>query len=202
MRHYTIAPDGERIVFVVDGEGGRSPVWVADLNRRSAPRKLYGENARKAYFGPNGDVLLLGEQKNMNVLYSVKEDGSASPKLIPRPRYQGKQIFLAEYGFGISPDGKWVVESNPTEDMRNAVVVYPNEGSSPTLICSACAQAVSFERGPPPRYVNWSPDGRLLYLNFQGAIYAIPLSPGKVCLLFPRLGLRIRKRLRLCPERG
>ena len=154
IRHYTISADGQRVVFGVVGEAGRSPVWLAELNRRSAPRQVTASHARKAFFGPAGDVLFLGQEKETNFLYRVKEDGSASPTIIPTPQYRGRQVFLAASGLGASPDGKWIVETSPAEDMSRAVIVYPVEGGSPTLICDACAQISSFERGPGPASVN------------------------------------------------
>jgi hypothetical protein len=83
--------------------------------------------------------------------------------------------------------------------MRNAVVVYPSDGGSPTLICRACAQGGSFERGPPPRYVNWSPDGKFFYLNFKGSIYAIPLPPGQALPTVPASGFKDKKEVAALP---
>ena len=40
MQHYTISADGQRVVFVVADEAGRSPVWLAALDGRSAPRQV------------------------------------------------------------------------------------------------------------------------------------------------------------------
>jgi Tol biopolymer transport system component/predicted Ser/Thr protein kinase len=199
IRHYTISADGQRVVFGVVGEAGRSPVWLAELNRRSAPRQVTASHARKAFFGPAGDVLFLGQEKETNFLYRVKEDGSASPTIIPTPQYRGRQIFLAASGLGASPDGKWIVETSPAEDMSGAVIVYPVEGGSPTLICDACAQSSSFERGPGPASVNWSPDGKFLYLNFRGSIYAIPLPPGQALPPIPATGFRTKEEVAAVP---
>jgi hypothetical protein len=83
--------------------------------------------------------------------------------------------------------------------MSRAVIVYPVEGGSPTLICDACAQGRSFERGPGPASVNWSPDGKFLYLNFRGSIYAIPLPPGQALPPIPATGFRTKEEVAAVP---
>jgi len=91
------------------------------------------------------------------------------------------------------------VETSPTEDLAGAVIVYPVGGGSPTLICEKCAQLVSFERGTPPPYVSWSPDGKFFYLNFQGSIYAIPLRPGQALPPMPASGFRTKQEVAALP---
>jgi len=190
MRHYTISADGLRVAFVASDEAGRYPVWVATLDRSSPPRQVTTRDARKAFFGASGDVLFTGQEKGTNFLYRVKESGDDAPELVPTPSYLGRQVFLADTGFSVSPDGKWVVVEGPNDEMPNAVVVYPVGGGSPRLICEKCAQSVSFERGPAPYNVNWSSDGTLLYLRFQESIYAIPLQPGQALPPIPAAGFR------------
>jgi len=199
MRHYTISPDGERVVFAVAGEGGRYPVWLAALNRRSPPRQVTANDARKAFFGPDGEVLFLGQEGDTNFLFRVKEDGSELPQVIPPAHYQGRQVYLASFGLNVSPGGKWVVVGTPTEDMPAAVLVYPVGGGSPTLICGACAQNISFERGTIPPLVSWSPDGKFFYLNFQGSLYAIPLRPGQALPPIPASGFRTKEEVAALP---
>ena len=90
-------------------------------------------------------------------------------------------------------------------------MVYPVGGGSPTLVCGACG-ADNFVRrlersGPRPSVLSWSPDGKFLYLNFQGSIYAIPLRPGQVLPPLPPSGFRTEQDVaalpgaRLIPER-
>ena len=40
MQHYSVSPDGKRVVFVRRDDGGRSPVWLATLDGSSPPRRL------------------------------------------------------------------------------------------------------------------------------------------------------------------
>ena len=189
MRHYSISVDGQRLVFVASEESGKNPVWLAPLDRRSAPRRLTDKDARKAFFGPDGDVLFLGFEKETNVVYRVKADGNPSSAALPAVAYQGQQVRLAEYGLHVSPNGRWIVVGGPTEDMPRGLMVYAVSGGAPVLICENCYQAQSFERGPPPPYANWSADGKFFYLNFEGSTYAIPLSAGKALTPIPAAGI-------------
>jgi dipeptidyl aminopeptidase/acylaminoacyl peptidase len=199
MRHYTISADGERVVFVVTDYTGRYPAWVAALNRRSPPRQVTSKDARKAFFGPAGDVLFLGQEKDTNFLFRLKEDGSESPRLMPTPQFRGRQMFLAANGLSVSSDGNWVVEASPTDDLPAGVVAYPTGGGSPTLICETCARYNSFERGPQPPFVSWSPDRKFFYLNFQGSVYSIPMRPGQVLPPMPASGLRTKEEVAALP---
>ncbi|MBK5294494.1 MAG: protein kinase [Acidobacteriia bacterium] len=198
MRHYSISADGERVVFAVAADAERSPVWLAEFNRRSPPRQVTARRARKAFFGAEGEVLFLGEDKGANILYRVKDDSSDLPEAIARPEYKGAQVNLEDYGLNVSPYGKWVVARGP-RDAPGALMVYPTGGGPPALICENCTQIVSFERGPPPPFVSWSPDGKFFYLNFQGSSYAIPLRPGQAMPIIPATGYRTKQEVMALP---
>jgi Tol biopolymer transport system component/tRNA A-37 threonylcarbamoyl transferase component Bud32 len=198
MKHYTVSADGKRVVFAEAVDEGKSPVWLAVLDRSTPPRKVSARNARKAYFGDGGEILFLGDENGANILTAVKEDGSDQPRIVPRPQFRGKPTNLDDYGLNVSPDGKWVV-SRGTNDVPGATMVYAVAGGSPILLCEDCAQVLPFERGPPPPFVSWPPDGRFLYLNFHGSIYAIPLRQGEVLPRMPAKGIRTIQELMALP---
>ena len=199
MRHYSVAPDGQQLVFVAADESGKYPVWLAPLNRRSAPRRITGMDARKAFFGPGGSVLFFGQDNGSNVIYRLNPGEGNTPAPLPAAGYLGKPVYVADYGLNISSHGKWIVVANAREDMPRGVMVYPAGGNSATLICRSCAQLVSFERGPPPPYVSWSPDGKTFHLNFHGSTYAIPLAPGQDLPPVPREGFQSKEQIGAIP---
>ncbi len=80
MQHYAISADGQRVVFVAVDDKGRSPVWQAALNGRSAPRQVATNDARNAYFGAGGYVVFMDE--GTKIVYRVKEDGSELQKVV------------------------------------------------------------------------------------------------------------------------
>ena len=99
MQHYTISADGQRVVFAASDDTGRTPVWMAALNGRTAPRRLTTMDSWVAYFGAPGEVVFEGDEKGTLFIYRIKEDGSDLQKMIPTPML---------FAFGVSPDGRWV----------------------------------------------------------------------------------------------
>jgi serine/threonine protein kinase/Tol biopolymer transport system component len=198
MQHYTVSRDGRRVVFVEADGAGRSPVWIAPIDRGSAPRQLT-TGGLMAFFGADGDVIFVGQEKTNIFLYRVKSDGSELPQVLPAPLYQGRQLDFTGGTPGISRDGKWVVVQGGIGREWGAMVVYPVNGGSPTVVCAACATPPNFERGWQDLYVDWTPDGKFLYLNFRGSVYAIPLRPSQALPPLPVSGFRTRQEVAALP---
>jgi serine/threonine protein kinase/Tol biopolymer transport system component len=190
LRHYNISADGRRIVFVAADGTGRTPVWVATLDGSSAPRRVTTDDAWTAFFGASGHIVFAGDEEGAHYVYRVKEDGSELHKIVPVP---------VPRFFSVSPDGRWVAVGSSAEETRYGVLLYPVGGGSPTVICPSCWHEHGIERGPAPPVVAWSPDGKLLYLYFEGSTYAIPLRPGQVLPPIPTLGLRSKADLAAVP---
>jgi serine/threonine protein kinase/Tol biopolymer transport system component len=200
MQHYTVSRDGRRVVFVEADAARRSPVWIAAIDRGSAPRQL-ASGGIMAFFGADGDVLFQGyHQERTNIfLYGVKGDGSEPPQVLPAPLYQGRQLDFTAGPASISSNGKWVVVQGGIVKLWGAVVVYPVNGGTPTVVCAACATPPDFERGWQDLYVDWTPDEKFLYLNFRGSVYAIPLRPGQALPPIPASGFRTRQEVAALP---
>jgi len=179
MEHYSLSPDGNRIVFAAIDEAGHSPVWLATLDGSTAPRRLAAIDATRTFFGANGDVYFLGlEDETKKFVYRVREDGSALQKALPNP---------VAYFYDVSPDAK----SLAVLDGAIFVQVYSTDGGSPTTVCTICGAAGGENRGITPPAVSWSPDGKFLYLNLRAAaqIYAVPLQPGRNLPPLPTSGI-------------
>jgi serine/threonine protein kinase len=83
MQHYSISVDGQRVVFVGADAAGRSPVWLAALDGRSAPRRVTARDASRAFFGTRNDVVFVGEDEDgARFVYRVKEDGGEAEKIV------------------------------------------------------------------------------------------------------------------------
>jgi Tol biopolymer transport system component len=175
MRHYTISPDGERVVFCAADSAGRAPVWLARLDGQVAPRQLTKIDAYTAFFAGSADIVFLGG----TVVYRIKEDGTDLQRIVSEP-----MPFLEN----VSPDGRWVVGWGSSKAQMNALLAYPSSGGAPMVICDQCLEAGgkvgAFDRGPQPPVVSWSADGRSLYFWLEGTTYAVPLGAGEV---WPRL---------------
>jgi Tol biopolymer transport system component len=186
VRHYTISADGQRVVFVALDKAGRTPVWLAPLDGRSAPRRLTTVDGFAAYFGAPGEVVFDAEENGATFIHRIKEDGSGLQKLLPTPN-------LAV--FAVSPDGRWISAETPTQ--FGATMVYPAGGGPPTLICGGC--------NPPqgtdmvPARLRWTPDGRFIHLIFAGSTFAIPLPPGQMLPPIPAGGFQSKEAVAVLP---
>ncbi|MCA1559665.1 MAG: hypothetical protein LC753_01455 [Acidobacteria bacterium] len=174
MQQYSISVDGQRVVFVAADANGGSPVWIASLNGRSAPRRLGTVDAVAAYFGAPGEVVFASQEKTP-FIYRLNEHGSGPEKIVSTP------MLLP---FAVSPDGRWIVVMDPRE--WGALMVYPAGSGSPVRICGLCSPPQGTDPIPPP--LSWSPDGRFAYLKFSESVYAIPLPPGQMLPPTPASG--------------
>ncbi len=170
---------------VSDEPAGQSPVWMATLDGRSAPRQLTSIEAVHAVFGARGEVVFSGRDSGQTFLYCVGEDGSGLQKVVPDP---------IGFLYSVSPDGKWIgawVGGSKKEGL-NSVVVYSVDDGTAVRICVACASAGGpTNRGHMPPMVSWSPDQRFLYLagRQENGTYAVPLRPGEGLPSLPASGL-------------
>ena len=179
MEHYNVSPDGKRVVFLSIDDAGHSQLWIAPMDASSPPRRLASTAyADRALFDPHGGVLFVGEEGGNYSLYHVNDEGSGFQKLLP-----GSVLFL----YDVSPDGKAVAVWAQNSDVE----VDAYDGSSRTLICKGCGTAGEENRGVTPPLVNWSRDGKFLYLHSTRTrrTYAVPLRPGQLVPPLPPGGL-------------
>jgi hypothetical protein len=175
MQYFDISADGGRVVFVAAGDTERSPVWVAALDGRSVPRRLVDKDALRAFFGAAGEVILAARENGTHFLYRVREDGSELSKIA--------QVFNI---YSVSPDGQWVIGWVPP----NALMAYPVSGGPPKAICGSCSQPGTFESMPWAPFASWSADGKFMFLQFNRAVYAIPLEAGQYLPATPAGGFQ------------
>ena len=169
MKHYSISADGRRVLFVAVNEQGDNPVWLAALDGRTTPTRVTSANSGVAFFGPGDEIIFSAEENGSYFLYRAKADGSDARKITTTPML---------FPFSVSPDGRWVAAAEgPKPENREVLEVYPVDGGSPRFVCR-CYPPPSFDNGPEPPLMSWSPNGRFLYLRLEGSTYAIPLKPG------------------------
>ena len=188
MQYYSISADGRRIAFTDDtAEGG---VWLAPLDGRAAPRRLStGPAAWVVYFGAPGEIIFLGGDKAKGgklFAYRINEDGAGLKKLVDTDNI---------LPYSVSPDGQFLV----AQDTRDwgALKVFVRDNRDPIVICPNC----SFPQGtdPTPPDMNWSPDGKFMYLKFGGSTYAVSLTAGKMLPPLPPTGFESKKAVAALP---
>jgi eukaryotic-like serine/threonine-protein kinase len=175
---YDISSDGKDVAFTATAGEGTSQIWLAPLDRRSAPREV-ARGGNSVSFGANDElVFLLKEEKN-NYLYRIKRDGSERERITSGP-VLGKN--------GVSPDGEWVIGALPvvgdaTAEVPRGVFAIPVHGGVARRICDVDACPAT-----------WSPDGRFLFvssLTVTGKTLVIPVPAGKSLPDFPLSGITL-----------
>ncbi|MCI0402424.1 MAG: protein kinase, partial [Acidobacteria bacterium] len=172
MTHYSISPDGRRVLYASVQEDGGGGIWLANLDRRHAPVRLTSGGEYRAFFGAPGEVLFLsgGSPKQ---LYRMREDGNGRAPVSPDPA-----IFLVS----VSPGGEWAVVVAPAREGNLAKVVNTRTGQA-SILCDTCSGGIGPGRIGAPM-VSWSGDGRVTYLSLRyfgiqsQKTLLLPLPPG------------------------
>ncbi len=166
-----------------DGPERKSTVWLASLERDSAPRQI-ARDADQVSFGADGELIFRSLAEN-NALVRIRQDGTGRERIMSPPVLDK---------FGVSPDGQWVIVFSPgaggAPGAPGATLAVPTRGGTPRTICL----------GGDCR-AQWSPDGRFFYvINYiansrsasvltRGKAIAIPVLPGKSLPDLPASGI-------------
>ena len=173
MSGYSIAHDGRRVVFTSVGESGGDGVWVADLDRRTAPRQLTRDGEFRAFYGSPGEIVYISQGTERH-LYRMKEDGS-DKQLIPTDPVNNL--------FSVSPDGRWALAlllRPSSEGGGTYMQLISMRGENPVTFCNTdCAMGFGPVRLQAPP-VQWSADGSSLLVSLQ---YVAPRRTGQTVVL-------------------
>lgn len=181
MREYDVSNDEEQVVFRTQRSGEQSKLWIARLDRSSAPRCIASLGMAAPRFGPNKEVLFRFTDGHSNYLAKMNADGSGRAKVVPYP------IITLET---ISPDRRWAIaitRATTNADEPRALipeVAVPTLGGQARAIC------------PGPCAVTWSPDKKWLYVTVvpasrtdTGKTVALPILPGQSLPNLPAGGI-------------
>jgi serine/threonine protein kinase/Tol biopolymer transport system component len=170
---YDISADG-RQVLMWTADGG---LWLAPLDRSSAPRQIPNVKGAHPRFGPGGEILFRKFEGHSTFLYRINPDGSGARKAIEQ------QVLVMG---DVSRDGRWIVGWSPLDG--NGV---PNN------------QAFPLDGGPPVPIgvfssLSWSLDGRSAFIT--GAwTYSVPLPPGEAVPPIPAGGFHSQEEIARLP---
>jgi Tol biopolymer transport system component len=174
---YDISADGQRIVFAASDGGGRSRIWLARLDRRSAPTMLPPAEALGPVFGSDGEVYYRGREGESWYLYELTLESGQVRKFTSDQAVNSPTI---------SPDGQWILSWIPAAgtDTSTILKAFPKNGGAPVTICASC-------------YLKWTRDQKHLFFSFnhnnqieEGTTFVIALTPGKALPDFPPGGLQ------------
>ena len=190
-----VSPDGRRVAF----DTGEGSIWIAELSSLASPRRLAA--GRFPMWSPDGTRVLFAGANGFQ-LYWQASDGTGTPELIAdtarapeswstaldlvsyitltgandydvwafSPANRTNRAILAEptsaqMSSRFSPDGKWLAyQSNASGRYEIYVAPYPAGGA---------ATKISDAGGERPV---WSPDGRQIYFDNNGALFASAIT--------------------------
>ena len=159
MGSYAVSPNGNKVVFTSIGNDGGDGVWIADVDRRTAPRQLTRGGEFRAFFGSPGEIIYLS-QGQTRYLYRMKEDGSGAERISPDPL-----INL----ISIAPDGRWAAALVPeaANGGGTSIRLVSTKGEASFPICGeGCTIGFGPNRVKAP-ILNWSADGKSLFVGLQ-----------------------------------
>jgi hypothetical protein len=177
IEDYTISRDGARVVFTAVADERHFPVWIADLDGRSPPRRVGEVKASRAVFGPDDDVFFMA--RGVPGLHRVMPDGTGRRTILPD---------VDGWLYDISPDGQWAAIGG-----SGLIRMHPLDGGAIVTLCRECTTLGAGDRGITPYVVGWSRTGTFLYLHAFAttrSTYAIPLQPGRALPALPDGGGR------------
>jgi serine/threonine protein kinase len=162
---FDVSRDERQVAFTTE-RNGESQIWLASLDRHSAPRQL-AASADHVSFAGSAEIVFRFLGEHVNYLHRMRLDATTSEAITNLALLQK---------FTVSPDGEWATVSvvgNANEPMTLAVPVH---GGAPRKLCDGrCA----------PR---WSWDERFLYVSIGDPAarvsdvrqtIAIPVTPAQ-----------------------
>ena len=155
---FSLNPAATQVAYV-DPAGA---LWIANLDRRSPPRKLSAPQAVQVQLMASGSLYHWTLKDDGVWLYRIGTDGS-SVKVLPVPVGRG----------AVSPDEKWVTSDITGANQTQAI---PLNGGQPRPLCRDCT-------------ATWAADGRSMLFHYRSMDYEksmtlqLPCKPGE----FPSL---------------
>ena len=189
MANYSLSHDGRTVVFSSSGNEAGDGIWIADVERRTPPRRLVRGIELRAFFGAPGEIVYTGEDSH---LYRMKEDGSAIDMISSDP---------VAYLSTVSPDGRWAVVIRPQSANgvgTTSLAFMSLRGETSFDVCNDdCSVGPrSFLIVPP---FTWNSEGTQMFVNLvhfgQGTTRTVVLpykSNVSPSALWPK-GLRLEK---------
>jgi Tol biopolymer transport system component len=149
-RSYSVSHDGKQIVFASNDPNGRSSLWIAPTNRRSAPVRISPAEATddSPWFLPDGDLVFRTAEGGLNYMARMKSDGSNRRKI------SSQHVLDA---MSVSPDGRWIIASAPVSDpeIPAETMAFAVDGSKILPVCQGFCE------------MGWDASGKFAYLKYS-----------------------------------
>ena len=143
------SPDGKKIAFVSNRNGGRIQIWVIDADGKNTIRLTDGVSDQNPDWSPDGTKIaydfLLNPWDNENwkrTIYVIDSDGTNNRQLIKKPEWETYPSW--------SPDGRKIAFRSHSHERSDEIYVIDADGGDIERLT----------RGGFSKYMPaWSPDG-------------------------------------------
>jgi len=155
VSNYSLSRDGTRVLFTHSAGDEDDGIWIADFDRRVAPRQLVRGRQLRAFFGAQGEIVYSGDGGR---LFRIREDQPEPHAISPDP---------IAYLSTVSPDGRWAVVIRPqsANGIGTTSLAFMSLGGERSF--DVCNEKCSV--GPRSFTVVapfvWSADGTRLFVN-------------------------------------
>jgi class 3 adenylate cyclase/Tol biopolymer transport system component len=159
VKDFDVSTDEREVAYTIDSDG-ESQIWLASLDRRTAPRKV-ATSGDAVSFGMADELLFRELDKTKSYLARIKKDGTGRARVSDTP--------IIDKG-GVSSDGTWAIAivGRSEEHAPSGMVAFPLDGGAARTICDEFCGVV------------WDASGGFLYvLVFGGGkarTLALPLA--------------------------
>jgi Tol biopolymer transport system component len=163
---YDISRDGQQVVMCVMDDLGKPRLWLAPVNRSSAPRQFANVEGQNPLFVKDGEIVFRRVEGPLSFVYRVRPDGTGLRKAWEATVFNAGDV---------SWDGRLIRTWGPHLSAGWVTQIVPLDGGRPVVIRG------NFK-------VQWSSGGDSIWISSgvvpDGRTYVIPLPRGK---LLPRI---------------
>ena len=180
-RLYDVSPDGRHVVVYAIDADGKSRLWLAPVNRRTAPQPIPNIEGDGPLFSPTGEIYFRAREGTYGYAYRVRPDGSGLSKVSDYP------VIMTQ---SMSPDGKWLIVyaryTRPGEEPVGATMAVPvGGGTGLRLFGPTNGNAVKWSRDRQQLFVSIAPNS---YSGGVGETFVVPLTAGAMLPELPPHG--------------
>jgi Tol biopolymer transport system component len=174
---YDVSPDGEQVV-IATADHRNAPIWLAPLDRRTAPRRVPNALGSRPVFGAGAEIFfdVADADAQFSRVYRVGLDGMGLRQAVDQP-----VVGLR----GISADRRSLILRMRADETYTAAISL--SGAPSLRLATGNVDNAQWR---------WSPDGRSIVISgpgpasLSGFSYLIPLPDGRTFPPLPSGGLR------------